>query len=177
MAKINKLLEIYSKAEYALAATNRARKEISHPGSLWYHAIGMFNAFYAINEELKIRTKNGNDKALTAAVDAWLQTNADTIKAFFGNARNVATHQGEITVEPCVEWEWDIANDTEHPIARATFTVKGSSINRMPAIGFIDQCEDAITFMREGILSIDREYKSQGGVEHALPDDKFAELF
>jgi len=177
VAKINKLAEVFAKAEYAVGAVDAARREVHHPGPLWYHAIGLFNAFYAINEELKTRTQNGNDGNLTAAVIAWRKANAAAIEAFFGNARNIATHQGAIAVEPILEWELDIANDTQHPVAKAIVTVKGSTISEMPAADFLDVCARALTFMRDGILAIDKDYKSRGGKDHALPDRRDKDLF
>ncbi|WP_155773330.1 hypothetical protein [Rhizobium leguminosarum] len=174
---VNKLVEIYAKANYAVSAVGAARREAHHPGPLWYHAIGLFNAFYAINEELRKRTKNGNDVHLTAAVDAWWQSNRDVVSAFFGDARNTATHQGEIVTEAFVEWELDVANDTEHPIAKASVTVKNSTIKKMPGVEFLDLCERALTFMRDGVLAINADYKARGGIDHALPDNRYKNLF
>lgn len=177
MTRVNKLAEIYAKAEYAVGAVSSARKEANHPGSLWYHAIGLFNAFYAINEELQKRTKNSGDLRLAAAINAWWDANGSTVKAFFGSARNTATHQGEIITESFLEWEWDIPGDTKHPVTRASVTVKNSSIDRMPGLEFLDLCERALTFMQDGILSIDADYKLRGGTDHALSEERHHDIF
>jgi hypothetical protein len=170
MPKVNKLVEVLAKAEYAVGMTEQARDSVHHPGGLWYHAIGMFNAFYSINEELKIRLKNGGDTDLKNAVEDWWKANEATVKGFFGNARNVATHQGEIVCEYFTWWEADDWNDTRHPFRSAMVTVKDSSIENMPAVDFLDLCSKALTFMRDGILTINADYKSRGGTKHALPE-------
>lgn len=170
MAKANKLVEVLAKAEYAVGMTEQAKDSVHHPGGLWYHAIGMFNAFYSINEELKIRLKNGGDKDLKEAVEDWWKANDATVKGFFGNARNVATHQGEIVCEYFTWWEVDDWNDTRNPFRSAMVTVKDSSIKDMPAVEFLDLCNRALTFMRNGILAIDADYKARGGTKHALPE-------
>jgi|SRR5215217_3501256 len=175
---VNKLAEIHAKAEYAVNAVIAARKQVNHPGPLWYHAIGLFNAFYAINEELGKRTQNGPDTNLVDAVKAWRSANTSAIGNFFGAARNTATHQGEIITEPYVEWEWDIPNDTEHPLSKAHVTVKSSKITEMPGDEFLDLCEAALTFMRDGIVTIDQDYKARGGGDHELPTkSRFEDIF
>lgn len=175
---VNKLSEIHAKAEYAVNAVVAARKQVNHPGPLWYHAIGLFNAFYAINDELAKRTQNGPDKNLFDAVKAWRDANTVAINDFFGAARNTATHQGEIVTEPYVEWEWDIPNDTEHPLSKAYVTVKNSKITAIPGGDFLNLCERALTFMRDGIISIDQDYKAKGGGAHELPaKGRFDDIF
>jgi len=128
MAGVNKLSEISTKAEFAVSMAKTARKDVAHPGPLWYHAIGLLNAFYAINEELKNRTKNGGDDILRTTIEAWWKENDPEVKSFFGSARNKATHQGEVTVEPELEWEDDTINETEHPVPIARITIKGTEI-------------------------------------------------
>lgn len=167
---INKLAEVLAKAEYAVGMTKQATDAVHHPGGLWYHAIGMFNAFYSINEELKIRLKNADDLELKVAVESWWATNDVSVKGFFGNARNVATHQGDIECEYFTWWEIDHWNDTEHPFRSAKVSVRGSTIQNMPAMDFLDLCSKALTFMRDGILAINDDYKKRGGTKNALPE-------
>ncbi|MDP9573890.1 UNVERIFIED_ORG: hypothetical protein J2W66_004393 [Agrobacterium larrymoorei] len=175
---LNKLSEIHAKADYAVNAVLAARKQVNHPGPLWYHAIGLFNAFYAINEELAKRTQNVPDTKLAGAVKDWRAANRAAISSFFGTARNTATHHGEIVTEPYVEWEWDISNDTEHPRSKAHVTVKNSKINEMPGDDFLDLCKEALTFMRDGIVAINQDYKSRGGGVYELPTkSRFDDLF
>ncbi|RWH83969.1 MAG: hypothetical protein EOQ87_31615 [Mesorhizobium sp.] len=171
MAKtqINKLVEVLAKAEYAVEMADQAKDSIHHPGGLWYHAIGMFNAYYAITQELLNRTKNGNDAELRAAVDAWWNANRATANAFFHHERNVATHSGEIDVEYFTEWELDDWHDTDRPVRSAQVSVKGSRIQEMPATEFLELSRKALTFVRDGILAIDADYKARGGKTHALP--------
>jgi hypothetical protein len=45
MAKVNKLVEILAKANYAVEMIEQAQDSIHHPGGLWYHAIAMFNGY------------------------------------------------------------------------------------------------------------------------------------
>lgn len=61
-------------------------------------------------------------------------------------------------------------NDTKHPQPRAHITIRGSKIDKMPASEFIGLCECALIFFREGIVSIDEDYKRRGGIEHRLPE-------
>lgn len=166
----SKLSAIYEKAEYAVGMAKQAQDHVKHPGGLWYHAVGMLNAYYALREELSKRTKNTNDQNLRAAINAWLQNNQAAADAFFGNARNVATHQGDIDVEYFTEWEDDPLNDTSHPIRGAKVSIKGNVIKAMPGDEFLARCTTAMTFMRDGIIDIDRDYKSRGGAEHGLPE-------
>lgn len=168
--QINKLVEVLSKAEYAVEMAEQAKDSIHHPGGLWYHAIGMFNAYYAITQELLNRTKNGKDAELRAAVDEWWNANRDAANAFFYSERNVATHSGEVDVEYFTEWELDDWNDTRHPIRSAHVSVKGSKIQKMPAAEFLELSRQALTFMRDGILAINEDYKKRGGKTHALPE-------
>lgn len=176
--KNNKLVELLDKADYAVGMSARIRDQIDHPQGLWYHAIGMFNAFYAINEEMKTRTQNGSDVHLTAAVRQWRTENEEQIKSFFGSARNTATHQGEITVQSYTEWETDDVNDTSHPVKKANVTVKGSKVDRMSGDDFVNLCEGALKFMRDGIIAINEDYKARGGTEHALPKpEDLSEIF
>lgn len=174
---MSKLNQLHIKAEFAVGAVNAARKQVNHPGPLWYHAIGLFNAFYAINEELKNRTKNAGDDDLRLSVEHWWEENKATVDGFFGSARNTATHQGDIYVEPVLEWEWDIPNDTQHPIAKASVTVGSSKIQGMPGANFLDLCQEALTFMLNGVLTIDADYRSRGGTKNAIVDDRYKDLF
>lgn len=169
IAVANKLVEVLAKAEYAVEMAEQAKGSVHHPGGLWYHAIGMFNAFYSINEELKIRLKNGDDMELKASVEDWWKENEKTVRAFFGDARNVATHRGEIDCQYYTKWEADHWNDTEHPFRSAMVSVKRSKIQNMPALEFLELCFKALVFMRDGILEINRDYKKRGGTKHALP--------
>lgn len=168
--QVNKLVEVLAKAEYAVGMSNQAKNSVHHPGGLWYHAIGMFNAFYSINEEIKIRLKNGGDLELKGAVEDWWKANEVTVKGFFGSARSVATHQGAIQCEYFTWWEIDHWNNTEHPFRSAKVTVDNSSIQEMPAVDFLALCSKALTFMRDGIISINADYKARGGTKHALPE-------
>ena len=83
-----KPLAIHSKAVYAVGMATQAQNHVQHPGGLWYHAVGMLNAYYALREELSKRTKNTTDQHLRAAVDAWLNTNQVAADSFFGKARS-----------------------------------------------------------------------------------------
>lgn len=171
MAKPSKLVEVFAKAEYARDMVVQAQDSIHHPGGLWYHAIGLFNAYYAIVEELLNRTKNGNDVALTQAVDAWWTANRVKVGSFFQRERNVATHQGEIEVEYFTEWEIDHANDTSQPVRSARVSIKGSaSITDMSGVEFLALCKPAIEFLYAGIIAIDADYKTRGGGGNGLPE-------
>lgn len=170
MARASKLVEVFAKAEYAREMIVQARDSIHHPGGLWYHAIGLFNAYYAIIEELLNRTKNGNDVALTQAVDAWWTANKAKANSFFQRERNIATHQGEIEVDYFTEWEIDHLNDTSDPVRSAKVSIKGSNaIVGLSGLEFLDLCRPAIQFLYDGILAIDADYKARGGTTNALP--------
>lgn len=171
MAGSNLLHELFLKAGYCLGSAESARGFINSPGGLWYHAIGLFNAFYSLNEEMMKRTKNSADANLTAAIDAWRANNKEKIDSFFGRARQIATHRGGIYTEAFQHWEIDHANDTEHPYIRSYVTVDDTDINQMEGSEFIELCLRAMTFMREGIVKIDADYRARGGGQHALPPD------
>lgn len=174
----NRLLSIKIKTEYAISAVSAARDQANIKGAVWYHAIGLFNAFYALNKELKIHTQNSDDVHLTAAVKAWRNANKSSIEAFFGTARNTATHQGMISTEAYLEWHEDFLNDTEFPVRKANVTVDNSKINKMPAEEFLDLCQSALIFLRDGIAAIDEDYKSRGGGVHELPTEApFTDFF
>lgn len=179
MAKASKLVEVFAKAEYARDMVTQAQDSIHHPGGLWYHAIGLFNAYYAIIEELLNRTKNGNDVALTQAVDAWWVANKPKANSFFQRERNIATHQGEIEVEYFTEWEPDHVNDTSHPIRSAKVSIKGStSVQDLSGLEFLNLCRPAMEFLYDGILAIDVDYKARGGTLNALPEpDDLSDIF
>lgn len=167
----NLLQELFLKSGYCLCSAESARGLINSPGGLWYHAIGLFNAFYSLNEEMVKRTKNSADADLNAAIDAWRKNNKEKIDSFFGNARQIATHRGGIYTEAFQHWEIDHANDTEHPYMRSWVTVDNTDIKQMEGCEFIELCLRAMTFMREGILEIDADYRARGGRQHALPAD------
>ncbi|CAH1653420.1 conserved hypothetical protein [Hyphomicrobiales bacterium] len=167
---VRRLEVLHSKVVYAVGMATQARDHVQHPGGLWYHAVGMLNAYYALREELTKRTKNTNDQHLRAAIDAWLQAKQADADAFFGNARNIATHQGDIQVEYFTEWEVDTWNDTSRPVRSAKVSVKGGLIDAMPGDEFLSLCTRAMTFLRDGIEEIDRDYKSRGGTEHGLSE-------
>ena len=170
MAKPSKLVEVFAKAEYARDMVIQAQDSIHHPGGLWYHAVGLFNAYYAIIEELLNRTKNGNDVALTQAVDTWWTANRVTAGSFFQRERNTVTHKGEIEVEYFTEWEIDHANDTSRPVRSAKVSIKGSkSIKGISGLEFLDLCRPAMQFLYDGIVAIDADYKARGGTTNALP--------
>ena len=81
------------------------------------------------------------------------------------------SHQGEIEVEYINQWEIDHWNDTERPFRSARVSIKGSqSIQDMPAAEFLALCKPAMEFIRDGIIAIDKDYKSRGGQKHALPE-------
>jgi hypothetical protein len=168
--KDNRLVSVYAKADFAVGMANQARDHVRHPGGLWYHAVGMMNAFFAITEELKTRTMNVPDQQLKEAVQVWRDANRSKVASFFGPARNTATHQGDIHVEPFTDWEEDAANDTSHPIKRTRVSVNGSAIKDMPEDEFLDRCKQALTFLRDGVHAIDKDYKARGGTMHALPE-------
>ncbi|MET2829797.1 hypothetical protein [Mesorhizobium shangrilense] len=171
LAKVNKLVEIFAKANYAVEMVEQAQDSAHHPGGLWYHAIAMFNGYYAIIEELLNRTKNGSDSDLSAAVDSWWDANRQKANSYFQRERNVVTHQGEIEVEYINQWEIDHWNDTERPFRSARVSIKSSlSIQDMPATEFLALCKPAMEFIRGGIIAIDKDYKSRGGQKHALPE-------
>lgn len=171
MAGLNLLHELFLKANYALGSADAARRFVNSPGALWYHAIGLFNAFYSLNEEMVKRTKNASDVDLSATIDAWRTANKEKIDIFFGKARQVATHRGGIQTEAFQHWEIDHANDTQHPYMRAHVTVDETDIKQMEGIEFIELCVQAMTFMRVGVVSIDADYRARGGERHALPPD------
>ena len=50
-------------------------------------------------------------------------------------------------------------------------TVDETDIKRMEGSDFIELCLRAMTFMREGIVEIDVDYRARGGGLHALPPD------
>ncbi|MEP1586325.1 MULTISPECIES: hypothetical protein [Rhodobacterales] len=178
MAGPNLLHELFLKASYGLRSAETARGLFNSPGGLWYHAIGLFNAFYSLNEEMLKRTKNSGDAKLTAAIDAWRANNSDKINSFFGRARQIATHRGGIHTDAFQHWETDHANDTEHPYMRAYVTVDDTDIKQMEGSEFIELCLRAMTFMREGIVEIDADYRARGGEQHAIqPDISDEELF
>lgn len=177
MAGPNLLHELFLKAEYALGSAEAARGLVNSPGGLWYHAIGLFNAFYSLNEEMVKRTKNSGDTNLSAAIDAWRAENKEKIDSIFGSARQIATHRGGIQTEAFQHWEIDLANDTEHPYMRAHVTVDDTDIQQMEGGEFIDLCLQAMTFMRDGVLEIDAGYHACGGGQHGLPRDPSDEDF
>ncbi|SMC47597.1 hypothetical protein SAMN06295998_101568 [Primorskyibacter flagellatus] len=159
------------KVGYCLGSAESALGFINSPGGLWYHAIGLFNAFYSLNEEMVRRTQNSADANLNAAIVAWRANNKEKIDSFFGKARQIATHRGGIYTEEFQHWEIDHANDTEHPYMRSYVTVDDTDIKRMEGSDFIELCLRAMTFMREGIVEIDVDYRARGGGQHALPPD------
>ena len=169
MAGSNLLQELFLKPGYCLGSAESARGFINSPGGLWYHAIGLFNAFYSLNEEMVKRTQNSTDTNLNAAIVVWRANNKEKIDSFFGKARQIATHRGGIYTEEFQHWEIDHANDTEHPYMLSYVTVVDTDIKRMEGSDFIDLCLRAMTFMREGILEIDADYRARGGGQHALP--------
>jgi len=171
MAGSNLLHELFLKVGYCLSSVETARDLIDSPGGLWYHAIGLLNAFYSLNEEMLKRTKNSTDTNLNAAIDAWRANNKEMIQSFFGRAREIATHRGSISTEAFQHWEIDRANDTERPYMRSFVTVDETDINQMEGREFIELCLQAMTFMREGIVEIDADYRARGGGQHALPPD------
>lgn len=164
-----KLQSVLIKANFALGMVKMYRDDVRHPGALWYHSIAMFNAFYALKEELNTTCKNGNDRILWKAVDDWQSQNKGALGSFFGNARYTATHQGAIQVESDIVWELNTWNDTEHPVMRSVVSVDRSTITKMTGEEFLLLCSDAITFIRDGIRAINADYVSKGGVAHALP--------
>lgn len=166
----NKLVEVMAKVDYAASIAKYDRQAVNHPGGLWYHAIGLFNAFYAINEELRNRTQNDPDVALCESVKLWRKNNKLKIKSFFEKARNNTVHQGDIQVEYYTEWEDDYVNDTSHPIMKAHITIHGTNIKKMTGEEFLNLCQSAFEFMRNGIREIDSDYKMRGGTVHALPE-------
>lgn len=168
--KTNKLVEVMAKVDYAASVAKYNKQDVNHPGGLWYHAIGLFNAYYAINEELKNRTQNDPDTALSDSVRLWRSNNGPKIGSFFKNARNNTVHQGDVQVEYFTEWEDDYINDTSYPIIKAHITIQGTNINQMKGEEFLNLCEMALDFMRNGILEIDADYKKRGGTVHALPN-------
>lgn len=171
MNDLKLLHELYLKSDYALNSAEAARHAVNHPAGLWYHAIGLLNALYSIKEEMINRTKNAGDTILSEAIHAWYSTNREKLDAFYINARNGASHQGDIKIESDLFWETDHVNDTAFPFSRVNITINKANITQWQSGAFIDHCVQALSFMRDGIIAIDADYRERGGKQHALPPE------
>ena len=157
------LARVHGKIEYALSMIAVARSAATSRDGLWYHAQGMTNAFYAILEELNNTVKNRADATLRDILTTWHADNRATLDSFFGKARQLVTHQGEVEVEAGLDWIVDHMRDTENPVQYATITIKGTEIKDMRGDAFLDLCQEAFEFLRKGLVEIEGEYLGKGG--------------
>lgn len=157
------LARVHGKIEFALSMIDVARATATSRDGLWYHAQGMTNAFYAILEELNNTVKNKADATLREILARWFDANRTTLDGFFGKARQLVTHQGEVEVESGLDWIVDHMRDTENPVQYATITVKGTKIEEMRGDAFLDLCQKAFEFLRRGLVEIEGEYLNKGG--------------
>jgi hypothetical protein len=167
------LQSVAEKIEYGLLMTERAKDSCNFSGGLYYHAIGMMNVFYAIVGELKDNIGNNKDPILSPVVRSWVTANMTALNNFFGKARNIATHQGEIETSNHQDWINDVHNDTEYPERYAVVTVKASPIQDMRGEDFLSIARNAFQFLREGLGQIEQAYEKLGGTERLrrTPED------
>ncbi|MGG7567297.1 hypothetical protein ACQ5SO_14195 [Rhodovulum sp. DZ06] len=157
---IKALRDISEKAEFALQVAQGLESTQLSRAALWRHAMGLLNAFYALNEELKNRTQNTGDDTLKRIIQAWRSANSSRLGQFFGTARNTLLHQGAVQLTAATEWEEDVWHDTERPISRSFISIQSSAISDMPAEDFMATCRDALEFMQAGIAEIHETYRA-----------------
>lgn len=170
------LTSVHGKVQFALSMIGSARESAITPEGLWYHAVGMLNAFYAVREELFKTVPNGCDKGLKGIIETWRKENREKLDGFFGRARDIATHQGAVKVSRGVDWILLDYLDTVEPKQFSRITIKGTPITSMRGDAFLDVCEDAFRFLNHGLSAINTEYLATGGFR-ILPRTSAEETF
>lgn len=131
---------------------------------MWVVAMGFSNAFYAIRETLKNVEIQG-DVTLREVYKAWW---ADGVKelfdSYFGEFRNLITHQGKFDLSHSVAWEIDHDQDTEfprysYPYARVVCPKGHTTHYTFPE--WIHFCFD---WWKRGLEELERRYVAAGGV-------------
>ena len=176
-----RLQGVTDKVDFALTMCVRAKGDCNTRGGLWYHAIGLMNAFYAINEELIKVLANNKDAVLSPVVRDWYVANKDEMSAKLGHARNLSTHRAKLDTTDHLEWQVDTWHDTEHPVIVAKVTVKATDIQALTGPEFLAKVQDAFDFLKLGIDDMEREYRARGGTEKLRhtegPQADFSQLF
>lgn len=160
------LTNVADKTSFSLLMVDIISQQHIREASLWYHSIGLMNAYYAICEELKKNVANNKDPILSPIVKKWSTEKQEEINSFFGNGRNIATHRGNIKTQSYTTWVVDHHHDTEFPVQVSRVTVSNSEeINNITSDDFLAIAKRAFTYLQNSLLDIEREYLCQGGEE------------
>ncbi|WP_404327002.1 hypothetical protein HA399_17430 (plasmid) [Cobetia sp. UIB-001] len=153
------LSKIKMKVNYSLRLVERSIQEHRFESMVWYNTQGYLNAFYAIREELfKVIKDDKKNIRLTNAIKLW-QEKGDNLDRFFGNARNLVTHRGQIEVHSYQRWTIDHINDTEHPTMEYSISIRGiDEFTDMPYDHFLHLCIAAFSHLNIVAQSIEEIY-------------------
>lgn len=147
------------KIDYSIKLIERSLQEHRFESMVWYNTQGYLNAFYAIREELfNVRKNDKKNPQLASSIDKWIEQ-GDDLDRFFGKARNLVTHRGQIEVNSYQVWIEDYINDTEHPIIKYDISIGGiDKFKNMPYDSFLKLCIEAFSHLLSVVSSIEKIY-------------------
>lgn len=159
------LQSVSDKIGYAIIMCERAKDHCDGQAGLWYHTLGMMNAFYAIVEEIKRLKSKKADALLGAVVRQWVDANTGKLDDLMTAARHTATHEGKVETTSETVWEVDVWNDTEFPTKDVRVTVPGHNIDRLTGEQFLAVARGAFDFLQHGVDQIERDFMAGGGTK------------
>lgn len=163
------LFELILKSRYIYEKCEALQKEKMYSHDLWFNAIGILNSIYSILEFMKGFQKVTNDDSiLKNEFKKWRKNNIDKMDTLIVSVRNKATHQAVTRTHTEVIWETDYENDTIRPDIISIINISGSNINILPSSDFFSHCSIAAKYLRDGIVSIARNYMDNGGDGSAI---------